>query len=517
MDRLSPFDFVELCCGGKIKLSRSEEKAVERGRAVLEEAIRSGGEYYAVNTGVGALLDRRIPPVKMLEFQENLVLSHACGVGKPLEECIVKGMMLHMILNLKSGYSGIRPETLELLVEMFNRNIIPVVPEKGSLGASGDLIPQAHIALAMIGRGRIFRMPYATCSTIEEFDRHNLRPVKLQMGEAIALLNGTSLMTSLMAFAVVYAKNLITTAHIAAAMSIAALGGNHEAFDFTPQKWNRRVYRDVSADFIRFLLSSKKQHFKDEAGIKNKRQKPYSLRCSPRVLGSFLEVLCRYVWPVVSDEINNFSGNPEIFLESEMVAQGRDNFHGQSLAQAADALAVVLANLSGISERRIDKLLNGSAKGLPSFLMRSSGLNTGLMIVQYTAASLVAENRFLANPASIHSLSVAAGQEDFVSMGALGARRVWDALKNAETVVAIELLCAAQALDFKRSVSDDSLVEEAHQIIRELVPHFDKDEEFGRRIENLSGFIHNRGGFLRKIGLIHWLDRYLGEQCEEKA
>ncbi len=423
MDRLSPVDFVELCRGaGKIELNRGEKEAVEKGRGILEKAIQSGEEYYAVNTGVGALLDRRIPPNKMLEFQENLILSHACGVGKSLEEDIVKGMMLHMILNLKSGYSGIRLETLELLIEMFNRNIIPVVPEKGSLGASGDLIPQAHIALAVIGRGRVCRMPGAICPAIEEFDRHNLRPVKLRSGEAITLLNGTSLMTSLMAFAVVCAKNLLTTAHIAAAMSIAALGGNHEAFDFKAQKWNYRAYRDVSANFIRFLLSSKKQHFNDQPRIKNKRQKSYSLRCSPRVLGSFLETLSRYVWPLVSDEINNFSGNPEIFLESETVAQGRDNFHGQSLAQAADTLAVVLANLSGISERRIDKLLNGSSKDLPLFLMRGGGLNTGLMIVQYTAASLVAENRFLANPVSVHSIPVAAGQEDFVSMGALGAR-----------------------------------------------------------------------------------------------
>lgn len=513
MDRLNPVDFVELCRGaGKIELSRAEKEAVEKGRAILEKVVQSSEEYYAVNTGVGALLDRRIPLNKMSEFQENLVLSHACGVGEPLEEDVVKGMMLHMILNLKSGYSGIRLETLELLIEMFNRNIIPVVPEKGSLGASGDLIPQAYIALAMIGRGRVFGTLDATCQTIEEFDRHNLRPVKLQAGEAIALLNGTGLMTSLMAFAVVYAKNLITTAHIAAAMSIAALGGNHEAFDFKAQKWNHRVHRDVSANFIRFLLFSKKQHFNDQSRIKNKRQKPYSLRCSPRVLGSFLETLCRYVWPLVASEINNFSGNPEIFLESETVVSGRDNFHGQSLAQAADALAVVLANLSGISERRIDKLLNGSSKDLPLFLMRGSGLNTGLMIVQYTAASLVAENRFLANPVSVHSIPVAAGQEDFVSMGALGARRIWEILKNAEMVVAIELLCAAQALDFKRSAFGDSWVGNAHKIIRELIPHFDKDEEFGRQIENLSGFIHDRDGFLKKIGLRHWFDsRYTSE------
>jgi histidine ammonia-lyase len=414
-----------------------------------------------------------------------------------------------MILNLKTGYAGIRPETLGLLVEMFNRNIIPVVPEKGSLGASGDLIPQAHIALAMIGRGRVFGTCNTTCPTIEELARYNLRPVKLQAGEAIALLNGTSLMTSLMSFAVSDAKNLITTAHIAAAMSIAALGGNHEAFDFKTQDWNRRAYRDASADFIRFLLSSKKRYLDDRLEVKSKRQKAYSLRCSPRVFGSFLEMLRRYIWPLVSDEINNFSGNPEIFLETEEVVQGRDNFHGQSLAQAADALAVVLANLSGISERRIDKLLNGSSKDLPLFLMRGSGLNTGLMIVQYTAASLVAENRFLANPASVHSIPVAAGQEDFVSMGALSARKVREILKNAEMVVAAELLCAAQALDFKRSVPNDSLVGRAHKIIREFIPHFDKDEEFGRQIEDLSGFIHNcENGFLKKVGLSRWFDRY---------
>lgn len=483
--------FVNLCRQAEtIRLNDKEIGAVLSSRRLLEEIIGKNPRkaYYAINTGIGALLNKRIPLDKIGEFQDNLIMSHACGVGPPLPPEIVRGMMLHMILNLKKGVSGIRLPTLELLIKMFNLGIIPAVPAQGSLGASGDLIPQAHIALTLIGRGKVIESGQII-ETTSAFQKYGIEPVRLEAGEAIALLNGTSYMVSFLAFNAVHAENLAVFAHIGAALSLAALGGNPAAFRHKSQTGSRHSGREASAAWLARLFESDTA----VAGSgRRKLQDAYSLRCVPRVFGNFLETLYYHAGPVINEEINNFSGNPEIFVARRKIEQGRDNFHGQSLAQVADSLAIALTSLAGISERRIEKILNGSSKGLPPFLTRSGGLNSGLMIAQYAAAALVAENRHLASPASVHSISVAAGQEDFVSMGAIGARRTWQVLKNTEYVLAIELLCAVQALEFRHPESLATGLSRIAQVIRGCVPCLDKDRILAEDIEKLFDLIHRR-------------------------
>ncbi len=479
-DRIGHSEFVELCRGqGTIELTGRDKERIRRSRKAFEAVLKSNPRrsYYAINTGVGALLNRRIPEGRMDEFQENLIMSHACGIGSPLETEIVKGTMLHMILNLKKGYSGIRLPTLELLVEMFNRNVIPVVPAKGSLGASGDLVPQAHIALALIGRD-----PQRVLSAA------GLEPAKLQIGEAIALLNGTSFMTSCLAFLVFQSDILIRTADIAAAMTIEALGCSAKSFAPEVQELRPHAGQVATAQYLNRLLASTKGGRRSAHSL----QDAYSLRCIPQVHGAFRDILAR-ARAVVDTEINSFGGNPWLSTKGgkTRICEGSGNFHGQILAQTADSLSIGLCSISGIAERRIDRLVSRGANGLPLFLARNQGLNTGLMITQYTAAALVSENKTLAHPASVDSIPVSAGQEDFVSMGAWAVSKAREICTNTEYVIAIEILCAAQALDFREPLPKNSRLARIHDIVRSRVAHFEKSRVLAEDIEELYGLVHS--------------------------
>jgi histidine ammonia-lyase len=489
-DKLNYSEFVNLCRGQRtIELRGRDKERIRQSRKAFEGVLKSNPHksYYAVNTGVGALLNRRIPKGRMEEFQENLIMGHTCGVGLPLEREIVKGMMLHMILNLKKGYSGIRLPTLELLVEMFNRNIIPVVPAKGSLGASGDLVPQAHIALALIGRDPQQILPAA-----------GLEPAKLQIGEAIALLNGTSLMTSCLAFLVFQSDNLIRTADIAAAMTIEALNCNTQSFEPEVQELRPHPGQITTAKYLNQLLLKTRGGDKAACAL----QDAYSLRCIPQVHGAFRDVLS-WAKGVVDTEINSFGGNPWISTRGEKteICEGSGNFHGQILAHAADSLSVALCSISGISERRIDELVTCCANGLPLFLARNEGLNTGLMITQYTAAALVSESKTLAHPASVDSIPVSAGQEDFVSMGGWAVSKARDICRNTEYVIAIEILCAAQALDFREPLPKKSRISRIHEIVRSRVAHFEKSRVLAEDIEEVYGLVHD-GRLLEQAGML---------------
>lgn len=473
-------EFVELCRGrGTVELTERDKERIRRSRRAFEAVLKSDPRkfYYGINTGVGALLNKRIPKGRMDEFQENLIMSHACGIGPPLEVEIVKGIMLHMILNLKRGYSGIRLPTLELLVEMFNRNVIPVVPAKGSLGASGDLVPQAHIALALIGRD-----PQRVLSAA------GLQPAKLQIGEAIALLNGTSFMTSCLAFLVFQSDILIRTADIAAAMTIGALGCSAKSFAPAVQELRPHAGQVATAQYLNRLIADTKLG----SGAAHSLQDAYSLRCIPQVHGAFRDILAR-AGAVVHTEINSFGGNPWLSTSGgkTRICQGSGNFHGQILAQTADSLSIGLCSISGISERRIDRLVSRAANGLPLFLARNQGLNTGLMITQYTAAALVSENKTLAHPASVDSIPVSAGQEDFVSMGAWAVSKAQQICKNTEYVIAIEILCAAQALDFREPLPKNSRLARIHEVVRSRVAHFEQSRVLAQDIEELYGLVHS--------------------------
>ena len=489
-DKLNHSEFVDLCSGERtIELKGRDKERIRQSRKAFEGVLKSNPHksYYAINTGVGALLNRRIPKGRMEEFQENLIMSHTCGIGPPLEREIVKGIMLHMILNLKKGYSGIRLPTLELLVEMFNRNIIPVVPAKGSLGASGDLVPQAHIALALIGRDPQQILPAA-----------GLEPAKLQSGEAIALLNGTSFMTSSLAFLVFQSDNLIRTADIAAAMTIEALGCNPQSFEPELQELRPHSGQITTAYYLNRLLRKTKGSKKPAYSL----QDAYSLRCVPQVHGAFRDILSR-ARAVIDTEINSFGGNPWISTKGEKteIREGSGNFHGQILAHAADSLSTGLCSISGISERRIDRLLSRRANGLPLFLARNEGLNIGLMITQYTAAALVSESKTLAHPASVDSIPVSAGQEDFVSMGAWAVSKAREICRNTEYVIAIEILCAAQALDFREPLPEESRMAKIHEIVRSRVAHFEKSRVLAEDIKELYGLVHN-GRLLEEAGML---------------
>lgn len=476
-------DFIFSILNEKISLSVKEKKGVRESRKTLEKILEENPRrlYYGINTGVGALLNKVIPKEKLEEFQKNLIRSHSCGIGDPLDKNIVRGMMLHMILNLKKGYSGIRLETLELLIEMFNRDLIPVVPEVGSVGASGDLVPQAHIALALIGEGEILYGPDRNRRTqaIHVFLVEGLKPAKLKAGEAIALLNGTSLMTSYLAWTVFRAEWLIQVANIAAAMAIVSLGGSIKSFDERIQELRPHFGQKKVAQHILYLLEGAR-----EREPHTLLQDAYSLRCVPQVHGPIQETILR-ARDIIEKEINSFCGNPVVF-EKE-VCQGSGNFHGQILAQLSDELSISLTNLSAISERRIERLLNPKLSGLPPFLIKGDETNSGLMVAQYTAAALVAENKVLASPASIHSISVSAGQEDFVSMGAFAARKVWQICKNTEYVVAIEILCALQALEFCSKVPKN--IEGIQKIFRTFIPVLEKDRILAKDIEEVFSLI----------------------------
>lgn len=487
-DKLNYAEFVDLCRAGKtIALEAQERARIEESRKTFEDILRAnrGKSYYGINTGVGAFLNRHIPEDRMEEFQENLIMSHACGIGQPLEHDIIKGIMLHMILNLKKGYCGIRLQTLELLIEMFNRSIIPAVPAVGSLGASGDLVPQAHIALALIGKDqqRVLRAA-------------GLEPVKLQAGEAIALLNGTGLMTSFLAFLVFHSHNLIRAADAAAALTIEALGCGAESFQPELQRLRPHSGQLATADLLTRILGQKRRQTPTRP-----LQGAYSLRCIPQVHGAVREALLK-ARDVVDIEINSFGGNPWISREGEKpeIRQASGNFHGQILAHTADSLSIGLCALAGISERRIDKLLSSAANGLPLFLARDQGLDTGLMITQYSAAALVSENKTLAHPASVDSIPVSAGQEDFVSMGAWAARKAWQICKNTEYVIAIEFLCAARALDFRERLPEESKIAEIHEMVRRHVSPSQQSRTLAEDIEKLCELVRS-GRLVQEAGL----------------
>jgi histidine ammonia-lyase len=482
-DKLDYSEFVDLCRGQRaIELEETDKERIRRSRKAFESILKSNPRqsYYAINTGVGALLNRRIPKGRMEEFQENLIMSHACGIGPPLEREIVKGIMLHMILNLKKGYS-------ELLVDMFNGNIIPVVPVKGSLGASGDLVPHAHIALALIGRD-----PQQVLSAA------GLVPAQLQVGEAIALLNGTSFMTSCLAFLVCQSDNLIRTADIAAAMTSQALGSGTKSFALEIQELRPHLGQITTAHNLNRLLLKMKVGQPPTHSL----QDAYSLRCIPQVHGAFRDVLS-HARTVVDTEINSFGGNPWVSTKGAKaeICEGSGNFHGQILAHAADSLSIALCSIAGISERRIDKLVSGGANGLPLFLARNQGLNTGLMITQYAAAALVSESKTLAHPASVDSIPVSAGQEDFVSMGAWAVSKAREICRNTEYVIAIEILCAAQALDFCEPLPEESRMAKIHEVVRKRVAHFEKSRVLAEDIEELYGLVRD-GTLLQEAGIL---------------
>jgi histidine ammonia-lyase len=481
--------------------------AMAASRATIEELVAGGEPVYGVTTGFGDLATRRIPPEDARRLQENLLVSHAAGVGPRLDRQSVRAMLLLRANTLALGRSGCRSLLVERLLDLLRLGVHPAVPEQGSVGASGDLAPLAHLALPLLGRGEA-ELGGEWLPGGEALARVGLEPLRLEAKEGLALLNGTQMMTALGVLTILDAEQLLATASVIAAMSTEALLGTDVAFaaayqDARPHPGQQRV----AAQLRHLLRDSELQ--RAHHGAEHKVQDPYSIRCVPQVHGASADAL-GYARGVLQVEINSATDNPLVFPEgadadpaalatggARVISGG--NFHGQPVAMALDFAALAIAELGSISERRIALLIDGRLSGLPPFLVADAGLNSGLMLHQYTAAALVSENKVLVHPASADSIPTSANQEDHVSMGATAARQARQVLRNVEQVLALELLCAAQGLDFRTSAGQrpGAGVAEAHARVRARVSHLASDRDSGPDIVAATGMV--RDGWLADL------------------
>ncbi|HEX6926004.1 MAG TPA: histidine ammonia-lyase [Longimicrobiaceae bacterium] len=471
----------------RVTLSTTARERMLRSRAVVEEAVASGAVVYGVTTGFGRLADVAIPRERIAELQLNLIRSHACGFGPPLPTEEVRAIMLLRANVLAKGCSGIRPEVVDLLLEMLNRGVHPVIPEQGSVGASGDLAPLSHLALVLVGEGEA-EVGGRVLTGSESLRSVGLEPIVLGAKEGLALNNGTQVMTGIGALSLRRAERLVKTAEVAGAMSLEGLRGTPDAFHPALQRVRPHPGQIASADRLRSLLRGseiRESHRHNDPRV----QDAYALRCMPQVHGAARSALA-YVRSVLEVEVNSATDNPLIFPDEEdgPVLSG-GNFHGQIVAQALDLLAMALTDLASISERRIERLVNPDLSDLPAFLTREAGVRSGLMVAQITAASLVSESKVLAHPASIDSIPTGASKEDHVSMGAAAARKARQVVANAEAVLAIELICAAQALEFLRPLRPGAGVAAAYELLRSRIPPLEEDRVLAADISTAAAMV----------------------------
>jgi histidine ammonia-lyase len=484
----------------RLDLATAARKRVERSRRCVEELLATGATLYGVNTGFGKLANQRIPPQEVLALQENLLRSHAVGMG-PLLSIPVSRLALALRINaLAKGYSGVTASLLEALIEMFNRGVVPAIPEQGSVGASGDLAPLAHLALVVMGEGQAFvtqpgprgdnhqpgKRPRLQ-SGRAALRRVHLSPYRPQAKEGLSLINGTQVSTALLADALVQARHLARIADVAGAMTVEATRSSLRPFDARIQEVRPHPGQAACAANLRRLLeaSAVMVSHADCAKV----QDAYSLRCMPQVHGAFRSAL-DHVERITLVEMNAATDNPLVFADAGEVISG-GNFHGQPVAQAADLLAAAAADLSSISERRIENLVNPDLSGLPGFLTPHPGLNSGMMLVQVLAAALVAENKTLAFPAGVDSIPTSANREDHVPMSTAAARKCRAVVTNATRVLAGELLCAAQGLEFLRPLHAGKGAEAAYQHLREHVRPLGRDRTLHRDLEAVERLIRS--------------------------
>ncbi|MDQ4036127.1 MAG: histidine ammonia-lyase [Chloroflexota bacterium] len=465
-------DLVEVARGRRaVVLEPAAASRMGESRAVIERLVAEGATVYGVTTGFGDLADVRIEPSQTAELQRNLVRSHAAAVGDPLADEVVRAMLVLRANTLAVGLSGVRVELAELLVDMLNAAVHPVVPSRGSLGASGDLAPLAHLALVLIGEGEATVDGAGPGSGAEALGRAGLAPLELHAKEGLALLNGTQLMAGIGALAHHDALRLALTADVVGAMSLEAMLGTGAAFAEQLVAARPHPGQVGSAHHLRALLMDSEigaSHAESDHRV----QDAYSLRCMPQVHGAARDALAE-LSRVVTVEMNAATDNPLVFPTGEVISGG--NFHGEPLALALDYATLAVAELASISERRTARLVDAHLSGLPPFLTERPGVESGLMIAHYTAAALVNELQTLAHPSSVDTIPTSANQEDHVSMGATSALHLREAVDRAEQVLAIEALCAAQGLDFRRPLKPGAGVRRAHAIVRSRVTHLDVD------------------------------------------
>jgi len=467
----------------KIKLGDEGRERIAASRRFLEEMVaKSKSPIYGINTGFGSLYKVSISEEAIEQLQENLVLSHACGTGDEVQADIVRLMLLLKIHGLSLGYSGVSVELIERLIDMYNADVLPQIFELGSLGASGDLAPLAHLSLPLLGKGNVYHKGKLKPAT-EVLDKMGWAPLKLKSKEGLALLNGTQFMSAYGLYIVFEGHRMAYLSDAIATMSLEAFDGRPEPFDEALHWIRPHTGQIITAANVRELLEGseiikrKKSHVQD----------PYSFRCIPQVHGASKDAL-NYLRSTIETEINSVTDNPTLIADEGKIISG-GNFHGQPLALALDFAAIALAELGSISERRTYQLISG-LRGLPEFLVPEPGLNSGFMIPQYTAASIVSQNKQLCSPASVDSIVSSNGQEDHVSMGANAATKCKRVADNLLRILAIELMNAAQALEFRRPLKSSAIIEELHKEFREHVPFLEKDSYMSELMARAETFLY---------------------------
>lgn len=469
----------------KIKLSEEATQAIESCRTYLDEKLsRHDKPIYGINTGFGSLCDTQISNNQLEQLQRNLVMSHACGLGEEVPQEVVQLMLLLKIQGLSYGHSGVQLATVQRLIDFYNNGVYPVVYQQGSLGASGDLAPLAHLSLPLIGLGEVvYESKKYTATEINK--KFNWQPIQLKSKEGLALLNGTQFMSAYGVYSLIKAKKLSTFLDVVAAVSLEAYDGRTEPFNELIHKVRPHNGQFITSRNILKLLEGSEIATQDKKHV----QDPYSFRCIPQVHGASKDVIA-HVQKIFETEINSVTDNPTIFPEAdEVISAG--NFHGQPLAMALDYLGIAIAELGSISERRVYKLIGGT-RNLPPFLVANPGLNSGFMIPQYAAASVVSQNKQLATPCSVDTIDSSNGQEDHVSMGANAATKVARMLANLEKIVGIEMLNAAQALEFRKPLKSSIYIENLIAEYRKEVPFVEQDLELQPVIQKSISFIKEK-------------------------
>jgi histidine ammonia-lyase len=487
MEKMTLEDLVDIARhGAKVQLTNASVQRINKARQLIEQWVKEEKSIYGVTTGFGALSDVAISKKDTRQLQKNILMSHSAGTGDLFNEETVRAVMALRIKDFALGHSGIRLETVQYLIEMLNKGIYPVVPEKGSVGASGDLIPLAHLSLVIIGLGEAYYKGQRM-SGAEVLNHCGITPLRLEAAEGLALINGTQVMSAVGGLAVYDAMNLSKLTDIASAMTLEVLMGSRTEFDPRIHKVRPHPGQAASADNMYRITQNSEivTSHKDCHRI----QDAYTLRCSPQVHGASKDAVI-YAKKVLETEMNASTNNPLIFPESQDFLLG-GNFHGQPIAIVMDFLCMGVSEFANISERRIERLVNPKLSGLPAFLVRDGGLNSGFMIAQYVAAALVSENKVLCHPACVDSIPTSANKEDHVSMGTISARKCREIIKNAEQVIAIELLCGAQALDLFTNMKPGEGTLAAYTVIRNAVPHLDGDRILHKDIDAVKQLMRN--------------------------
>ncbi len=472
-----------------VELGPEARRRIAESNEMINEVVAGGEQVYGVNTGFGQFANVQISDDELVHLQENLVRSHAVGVGEDLDDNTVRIVMLMKVIALAEGFSGVRLELVETLCELINKDIHPRIPSKGSVGASGDLAPLAHMTGVLLGMGEA-RVGGDLAPAQIALQEAGIEPIRLAPKEGLALLNGTQVSTAIALAAVFRFENLFAASLVAGALSADAVKGSDTPFDRRIQSVRGHGGQIAVAAVLRDLMHGSDIRASHRGC--DRVQDPYSIRCQPQVVGACLDVL-RHVCTVLETEANAVTDNPLVFADSHAVLSG-GNFHAEPVALAADYLALAIAEIGALAERRIALLIDEHLSGLPAFLVKAGGLNSGFMMAQVTAAALASENKTLVHPASVDSLPTSANQEDHVSMATFAARRLHDIIDNVETIVAIEMLAAAQGIDFHHPCKSSAPLEEAIAHIREVSPNYDEDRSLSADIARVACMI-DQGDF----------------------